>query len=312
MIAGLVVVTSIAAGTMSCSNVHTVTSRASTSHKVEPSLGCVRPAPKNVIAGGGELTQSLKDGTVTGTYELSVPQAYRPRHPSPLILAFYGFGSDPAQFAALTRLPARGSTGGYLVVVPHTQGTESEWQLNGHGTDASFVDAVIKSLETTYCIDRSSVFAAGFSAGAAFTIIYSCARESEVAAIATVAVEFQLGCTRPMPIVAFHGTADPLVPYRNGAIGLSLPGIKVRGTQLNMGDWARLDKCHGMAQRRRTGSPVILQRWDRCGSGTSVELYTVVGGGHSWPGADPKLAVGLTTEQVSATSQMLSFFHRYR
>ena len=174
------------------------------------------------------------------------------------------------------------------------------------------MDAVIKSLETTYCIDRGSVFAAGFSAGAAFTIIYACARESQVAAIATVAVEFQLGCTRPMPILAFHGTADPLVPYRNGAIGLSLPGIRVRGTQLNMGDWAQLDKCHGMARRRRIGSQVMLQQWDRCTRETSVELYIIVGGGHSWPGADPNEAVGLTTQQVSATSQMLSFFSRYR
>jgi poly(3-hydroxybutyrate) depolymerase len=36
-----------------------------------------------------------------------------------------------------------------------------------------------------------------------------------------------------------------------------------------------------------------------------------VGGGHSWPGADPKEAVGLTTQQISATSLMLSFFARY-
>ncbi len=312
MIAGPLVVVSIAAGTMSCSNGHAVTPEAATSHKAEPSLGCVRRAPKNVTAGGVEQTQPLNVGSVTGTYELSVPRTYRPRHPSPLILAFYGFGSDPGQFAALTRLPARGSTGGYLVVVPHTQGAELEWQLEAHGTDARFVDALIESLETTYCIDRDSVFAAGFSAGAAFTIIYSCARESQVAAIATVAVEFQLGCTRPMPILALHGTADPLVPYRNGATGLSLPGIKVRGTQLNMGDWARLDKCHGTARRRRTGSQVMIQQWDGCRSGTSVVLYTIVGGGHSWPGADPKQAVGLTTEQVSATSLMLSFFNRYR
>ena len=115
-----------------------------------------------------------------------------------------------------------------------------------------------------------------------------------------------------MPILAFHGTDDPLVPYRNGAIGLSLPGVKVRGTQLNMGDWARLDKCRPRAPRRSTGSQVTLQEWKGCAKGTSVVLYTIVGGGHSWPGADPQEAVGLTTQQVSATSHMLSFFARYR
>ena len=69
-----------------------------------------------------------------------------------------------------------------------------------------------------------ALFAVGFSAGAAFTIVYACARPTLITAIATVAVEFQLGCTRPMSIMAFHGTDDPLVPYRNGAMGSRSPG----------------------------------------------------------------------------------------
>ena len=48
-----------------------------------------------------------------------------------------------------------------------------------------------------------------------------------------------------------------------------------------------------------------------CVRDTSVVLYTIVGGGHSWPGADPGRAPGLTTQQVSATSEVLSFFGRY-
>jgi polyhydroxybutyrate depolymerase len=254
--------------------------------------------------------QTLQAAAVTGSYELSVPRTYRRHHPTPLILLFYGYDSDPAQFSALTELPARGAAAGDLVVVPHTQGAESEWQFNAHGTDATFVDALVVSLEDTYCVDRSSVLAVGFSAGAAFAIIYACARQGRVAAIATVAVEFQIGCTRPMSILAFHGTADPLVPYQDGAIGLSLPGVKVRGTLLNMGDWARLDRCRPTPRQARTGSQVVERQWEGCARGTSVVLFTIVGGGHSWPGADPSQAAGLTTQQVSATTQILTFFRR--
>jgi polyhydroxybutyrate depolymerase len=276
------------------------------------SSGCAHAVPAGAVAPGGERTETLVSGAVSGSYELSVPRAYRARRPSPLILLFYGFDSGPAQFSALTGLPARGATDGYLVAVPHDQAGESEFQFSAHGTDAAFVDAVVGSLERSYCVDRSAVFAAGFSAGAAFTIVYSCARENQIAAIATVAVEFQLGCTRPLSILAFHGTKDPLVPYQNGAIGLSLPGIKVRGTELNMGDWARLDHCRAQGRRLQVGSQVVEQRWSGCSRGTSVVLYTVLGGGHSWPGADPTKAIGLTTEQVSATSQVLSFFGHFR
>ncbi len=301
-----------AAGGASCSQSHVETSLSHKARVVEPSAGCDRPIPRSALGAGGHGTRMVHASGATGSYELSVPRTYRWQHPTPLILLFYGFGSDPAQFSSLTGLPERGSAAGYLVVVPHTQGAESEWQFTAHGIDATFIDALVVSLEHTYCVDRSSVFAAGFSAGAAFAIVYSCARPATVAAIATVAVDFQIGCTRPMSILAFHGTDDPLVPYQNGAIGLSLPGVKVSGTLLNMGDWARLDRCDATPRRSRPGSQVIERQWAGCARGTSVILFTIVGGGHSWPGADPSQAVGLTTQQVSATSQIVSFFNRLR
>ena len=105
-----------------------------------------------------------------------------------------------------------------------------------------------------------------------------------------MAVDFQLGCKQPMPILAFHGTADPLVPYQNNGVGLSLPGRRVRGTLLNMGDWARLDHCRPTPVIVRIGSQVTRRQWLGCLSGASVTLYSIIGGGHDWPGANPKLA----------------------
>lgn len=282
-----------------------------TAPRLDRSSGCDHPVPPGAVPPGRERSESVSAGSGRGSYELSVPRTYRSRRPTPLILLFYGFGSDPARFSALTHLPSRGSTDGFLVAVPHTPGHESEWQFSGHGSDADFVDGLVGSLERRYCVDQGAVFAAGFSAGAAFTIAYACAHERQIAAIVTVAVEYQLGCTRPMSILAFHGTDDPLVPYQNGAIGLSLPGVKVRGTQLNVGDWARLDHCRTMPSHRALSSQVVRQQWEGCVRGTSVTLYTVVGGGHSWPGADPSKAIGLTTEQISATTLALAFFHHF-
>jgi polyhydroxybutyrate depolymerase len=292
----------------SCASGGKPTASATALPRVAPSSGCGRRAAAGAVASGREVSRTLTDGALGGSYLLSVPRRYRPRQPTALILLFYGFDSDPPQFSALTELPARGSTDGYLVAVPHIQSGEDEWQLSGHGTDAAFVDAVVGSLERTYCVDRNAVFAAGFSAGVAFAIEYSCARENRIAAMATVAVEFQLGCRRPLSILAFHGTEDPLVPYQNGAVGLSLPGVKVRGTELNMGDWARLDRCRKEPIVRRIGTQVVRQQWTGCAAGAAVVLYTVLGGGHTWPGANPANGIGLTTQQVSATAQILSFF----
>jgi polyhydroxybutyrate depolymerase len=273
-----------------------------------PSAGCGQGRSPGALAPGATATRVLTSGATTGSYQLTVPRSYRPGHSTPLILLFYGFGSDPSQFSALTRMPAQGSADGYLVV-PHAQGTE--WQFSGHGTDAAFVNALVRDLDDTYCVNQRRVFASGFSAGAAFIIFYGCSHQGQIAAMATVAVDFQLGCQRPIPIMAFHGTKDLLVPYQNGAVGLSLPGIKVRGSQLNLADWARLDHCRPTPGTKRIGSEVNLLRWFGWADGTSVELYTIIGGGHAWPGANPKLALGFTTQQVSATKEILTFFNRF-
>jgi polyhydroxybutyrate depolymerase len=272
------------------------------------SPGCGDSPSKADLSVPAGNPRPFASGSVSDSYLLSLPVHYNAHHPYRLVLLFYGFASNPTQFSELTDLPKRGAAAGDIVVVPHTTGTESEWQFSGSGSDAAFVQALVGSLEQTYCVDRREVYATGFSAGAAFTIIYACSHPGRIAAIATVAVDFQLGCTRPLPILAFHGTADPEVPYQNGAVGLSLPGVKVRGTQLNMGDWARLDHCAASPRTRRIGSQVSEQRWTGCTKGTSVTLFSVAGGGHTWPGADPHKGIGLTTQQVNATTQILQFF----
>jgi polyhydroxybutyrate depolymerase len=220
---------------------------------------------------------------------------------------FHGFGSDPADVSSLTGLPVRGAGRGWVVAVPHLQPGESGWNLGPGSTDEAFVSALVARLDATRCLDRRAVFLSGFSSGAAFAIAYGCRHERQVAALATVAVDFQLGCRSPLSLLAFHGTADPLVPYADGAVGLSLPGVHVTGTQRNLVAWAGLDRCRPTSTRVRVGSQVVRQVWHGCAPGIRLELVTIEGGGHTWPGADPARGLGLTTRQVGATAAILTF-----
>ncbi len=229
--------------------------------------------------------------------------------PSPLVLAFHGYGSDGREFARLTKLPDSGARRGVVVLTP--SGPNHTWQLSGTGSDAAAIDRLVASTEKSRCIDLHRVYAAGFSQGAAFAIFYACARPDRIAALATVAVEFQLGCKKPVPMLAFHGTDDPAVPYADGAIGASLPGVKVRGTLLNMSDWARLDRCGRELPTATIRTEIVVSRWTRCAGGTEVQLYTVKGGSHTWPGASRAASPLYTTQQINATILMLGFFARH-
>ena len=102
------------------------------------------------------------------------------------------------------------------------------------------------------------------------------------------------------------------MPYRDGATGASLPGVKVRGTLLNLGDWARLDGCGASPATRTIASEITLRTWPGCAPGTSVALYTITNGSHTWPGADPAASPLYTTRQIDATALMLAFFARHR
>ncbi len=63
----------------------------------------------------------------------------------------------------------------------------------------------------------------------------------------------------------------------------------------------------------RVAHDVQLTTEHGCRKHTGVELYTIQGGGHTWPGAAnvarPRL--GSVTDSISASDLMLAFFHAH-
>ena len=52
----------------------------------------------------------------------------------------------------------------------------------------------------------------------------------------------------------------------------------------------------------RLGADVKLRRYRSCDLGADVDLYTIIGGGHTWPGSAITLGKpGLTTSTIDAT-----------
>ena len=264
----------------------------------------------------GDVVQSLRVGDLTRSYRLAVPQGYRSSSPTPLILLFHGSGSDALEMSIYTQMPKRASHLGYLVATPDA--VAKQWQLsvpNAHTADLAFVSALIANLSSRYCVDPSRIYAAGFSLGSEFSAIAACTGANRIAAIGLASAEYLLQpCTGPLPVIAFHGTADPLVAYPTGGVGSSLPGVHVPGVVSNMAGWAQLDGCKPVPTVTQLDSMVVRRAWP-CQRTSQVLLYTVTGGGHSWPGSPITLPVaifGATTRQIDTTGLMLRFFAHQR
>ena len=278
------------------------------------SAGCGRaasPGPTGRRSPTGDVARSIVVDGVRRTYRLEVPDRYDDRRPTPLVVLFHGWSSDALEMSAYSGLPRAAAAAGVLVASPDARG--GAWQLSSplaRTADLAFVAKLLISLEDRYCVDRRHVDAAGFSLGSEFAALVGCAFPRSIAAVGLVAAEFlPVPCPRRVPVVAFHGTADPAVAYPPGGIGASLPGIRVPGVVHNLDQWAALDGCASRPSVARLSSQVILRRWRRCHRGDDVELYTIVGGGHAWPGSPlPGGSVGMTTRQISATSTILRFF----
>lgn len=179
-----------------------------------------------------------------------------------------------------------------------------------------FVSELIDTLKATYNIDPTRIYANGFSNGGAMTFALSCRLSDRIAAVGTVsAAQDQpwswCADSQPVPLINFHGTAD-LVPYNGGKVWASpRPFPSVLTWTAN---WARRNRCGLNPIESAVAADVTRLEYTNCANDAAVLLYTIRGGGHTWPGGKPmpKWMVGPTSRSIDATRVMWAFFSQYR
>ena len=153
-------------------------------------------------------------------YLLYVPDNYDRTRPTPLVISMHGAGGWPAQQMALSGWNRLADEHGFIVVYPSGRGVPRVWHL-GLMQDVRFISELIDSLEAAYNIDSTRIYADGLSNGGGMAFVLSCTLSDRIAAVGMVAAAQSLPwswCTdrRPVPMIAFHGTADPIAPYSGG------------------------------------------------------------------------------------------------
>ncbi len=273
--------------------------------------GCGKTMP---IAAGTSVTEHLTSGGLDRTYILHLPTGYTPDQSEALVLDFHGHTSTDAQQEAYSQFSTLADQQTFIAVYP--QGTIGPDKSTGWATygasdptvnDVLFVSDLISALQNQLCVNANKIYATGISNGGGMTNLLACTMAARIAAFAPVAGAFYPipgGCNpaRPVPIMEFHGTSDPLV-YYNGRPLVQLPPIP---TWLQ--EWATRDGCTSGPTTFFQQNDVTGEQWNDCQSGSAVIHYRIQGGGHTWPGAIDVPALGATTHTISATSLMWQFF----
>ena len=263
--------------------------------------------------------------------------------PRPLLITLHGGGGTAERFSKMlngnTSINALADKEDFVVVYP--QGIDKHWN-DGRGVehiktqaqnldDVGFISALIDHMTADKAIDTKRIYATGPSNGGFMSNRLACALSDKIAAvgivIATMPWKMEPECTpsHPVSVLIMNGTKDPLVPFDGGDVGFGKNGKsrgKILSTEKTFGFWLQQAGYTKPPQSLlRTTLPdkdpndktrVYLQSYD--GEAASVVLYTVEGGGHTWPGGRQtplSIIVGTTSQDINATEVIWDFLKKH-
>jgi polyhydroxybutyrate depolymerase len=284
----------------------------------KPSDGC-DAAPR----APGTTTETLTTADGARQYRLAIPDGYTGEKAFPLILNFHGLGSNAEQQAGYSQLEAEGPERGFIVITPEGQ------KLAGFGfwnivpdvlttpDDLGFTTALIDTAEAMLCVNTRRVYLTGMSNGGGMSVFLGCHIGDRLAAIAPVAgvnLEFNPCISEErVPVIAFHGQVDTIVPYFGGPLGVALLQDRLLPpVEDAVATWADRDGCKATPKTKSVSEHVQLFDYSGCDAKTDVQLYSVSDGGHTWPGAVAIGPLGQTTQEIDAADLILDFFEKYR
>ncbi|MBU6453487.1 MAG: hypothetical protein KGS72_17035 [Cyanobacteria bacterium REEB67] len=291
-----------------------------------------------------DFVDSISVDDVPRSYRVHIPASYDRSKPTPVVLAFHGLQMNSLAMMAMSGLNGLAERKGFIVV--YGEGLNNRWNDGTAGSstsdDIGYVQNMLQKLPRLANIDPKRVYACGISNGGFFVQRLACSLADKIAAVAVVAASMTsstptlMNSSRPMPIVFFLGSEDPLLPWGDGrtkglgnlgeALGLSGIG-SIDSSAARVGGLLPVPEMIGFwtAHNNCSSSPNSVQMPDsNPRDGTKVKretygagdvvLYVIEGGGHTWPGALQVKSLaelcGATSQDIDASELMWDFFQR--
>lgn len=271
-----------------------------------------------------EINGRIVSGGITRKYLIYVPESYDQDSPSPLVISIHGFVQWPAHQRTMTGWNKLADEYGFLVIYPRGTGFPLRWNSwpdsdrpGSRQDDLSFFADLLDHLESNYAIDPGRIYVNGMSNGGGMSDLLACELSDRITAIGGVAGAYPFPrdhCTphRPVPVIAFHGVDDQVVPYLGGSSSRDdsfvFPSVGDWATS-----WAGINGCRLEPERTKITENVTRMDYLHCENEARVVLYEVKDGGHTWPGGEdlPVWIAGYTNQEINASGLMWEFFRDF-
>jgi polyhydroxybutyrate depolymerase len=275
----------------------------------------------------GTAEHAVQAAGLARTFILHVPTR-RPRRfgravAYPLLIVLHGSGADGETVRRMSKMDTLADSNRFLVAYPNGTtgrlGFSSDWNAgeccgsaeSRNVDDVAFIRALIESVATRMPVDRDRIYVAGFSDGGRMTYRVACEMSAQIAAVAVVSgslADAHCVPSRPVPVIAFHGTSDKDVPFADTSYSTSAgPPVAAAGAlPPSIRFWAAANGCKTLSLRRR--APHVTQAsFARCNA--DVTFFTIEDGTHAWPGGSSDGQE--PTTEVSASAEAVQFFFRH-
>jgi polyhydroxybutyrate depolymerase len=235
--------------------------------------------------------QTLEYGGSERTFRSYRPAALARDRPVPLVVVLHGGFGDGAQAEKSYNWDAAANRYGFVVVYP--DGIDRAWNAGRccgkpqqRGVDdVGFLSTLIRLVAARERIDPDRIAVTGISNGAMMAYRMACESSVHLRAIGSVSGTMVVACSHPRrtSVMEIHGTADRNIPYRGGK-GQGPSGVQTLAIPEIIARWRGIDGC--AAPRTRTAG-TVTRLTATCRNGRIVELITIEGAGHQWPGGVP-------------------------
>jgi poly(3-hydroxybutyrate) depolymerase len=237
-------------------------------------------------AGCGK-TRTLQNGTITimfnnasRNYILRVPDDYDNNHPYRLVVAYAESGASAMSvvdrnYFTMAALDTGQTT---IFVAPDAANGAGSWSAS----DVELTDDILAELEADLCIDKTRIFATGFSFGGAMSLAVACQRADVFRGVAFFSgADLTGSCTgtltKPIAYYASQASQD--------STGTPMPS----SGRVKQAEFAAVNGCTPEPSATTfpaAGQPHTCTIYKNCSAGHPT-VYCVFDGPHGWEPRDP-------------------------
>ncbi len=271
----------------------------------------------------GSSTQHLTVGGRSRSFRVYRPASLPGQGSVPLVVMIHGgygsadnaeddYGWDPQADAD-------------RFVVAYPDGVGHAWNVGGgccgtpgrdHIDDVAFITQMVATIGHELPIDPARIYATGISNGGLMDYRLAC-DTNVFAAIGPDSATLMGTCPAPaaVSVIHVHGLSDDRIPFNGGkgtgfATVVDGPPVPTVVAMLRS-----IDRC---AAPTTTTAGVVTTSVATCPAGRSVELITITGAGHQWPGGKPPrpliariMELDQPSHALDATQTIWAFFQAH-